>query len=109
MQRSSVVLPDPLGPITTTTSPAATDRETPRSTSSVPKRLEMPAIASIGRSSAARGSVAVEDASFKVPAIECQCVADAEVNRSGADEDLERRQRALDDFAAGHRQLPQPD
>ena len=37
MQRSSVVLPDPLGPMTHTTSPVLTSRSTPRNTWSVPK------------------------------------------------------------------------
>src|SRR5215831_7814944 len=100
MQRSSVVLPEPLGPITTTTSPEATDNETPRSTSSAPKLLETSATSSIGR------SMTVEDPAFQVSAIECQCVTDAEVNRRRTDENLERRQRALDDFTARHRQLP---
>src|SRR3990172_11064457 len=39
MQRRKVVLPEPLGPMTTTTSPRATSMSTPRSTSSRPKRL----------------------------------------------------------------------
>src|SRR5574341_60947 len=39
MQRRSVLLPEPLGPITTTTSPRPTSRWTPRSTSSRRKRL----------------------------------------------------------------------
>src|SRR3972149_2010259 len=39
MQRRKVVLPEPLGPMRTTTSPRATSIETPRSTSSRPKRF----------------------------------------------------------------------
>src|SRR3990172_4829277 len=39
MQRRNVVLPEPLGPMTTTTSPRSTSIVTPRSTSSRPKRL----------------------------------------------------------------------
>src|SRR3989337_803298 len=39
MQRRKVVLPEPLGPMMTTASPRATSIETPRSTSSRPKRL----------------------------------------------------------------------
>src|SRR3989304_5928448 len=39
MQRRNVVLPEPLGPMMTTTSPCATSIVTPRSTSSRPKRL----------------------------------------------------------------------
>src|SRR3989304_2071619 len=39
MQRRKVVLPEPLGPMMTTTSPRATSMSTPRSTSSRPKRL----------------------------------------------------------------------
>src|SRR5690606_22631739 len=39
---SSVVLPEPLAPMSPTTSPASTRRSTPRSTDSRPKRLPMP-------------------------------------------------------------------
>src|SRR5450759_956564 len=39
MQRSSVVLPEPLGPITTTTCPRLTERSTPFRTVISPKRL----------------------------------------------------------------------
>src|SRR5690349_3374376 len=107
MQRSSVVLPEPLGPITTTTSPVLTESETPRSTSSAPNRLCTLSITSIARWLATTRSVTVEDASFKIPAIERQSVTDAEVDGAGAHEDLEWRQRAFDDFPACHRQLPQ--
>src|SRR6185312_9692363 len=109
MQRSSVVLPEPLGPITTTTSPVATVSDTPRSTSSVPNRLWILAISSIGRTPPGWRSVTLEGASFKVSAIECHCVTDTEIDRPGAHEDLERRQRALDNFPARHRQFPQAD
>src|SRR5258708_33018869 len=40
MQRSSVLLPDPEGPVTQTTSPAGLSRSMPCSTSVSPKRLE---------------------------------------------------------------------
>src|SRR5581483_936455 len=39
MQRSSVVLPEPLGPMMVIVSPAATSRSIPRSTSFTPNRL----------------------------------------------------------------------
>ena len=39
MQRSKVVLPEPLGPTMTTTSPGATRRSMPWSTSNLPKNL----------------------------------------------------------------------
>src|SRR5690348_2228992 len=109
MQRRSVVLPEPLGPITTTTSPEATESDTSRSTGKASKRLLMPAISSIGRCSIERTSMAVEDASLKVPAVEGEGVADAEINGSRSNEDLKRGQRALDDLTARHRQFPQPD
>src|SRR5579883_3597215 len=107
MHRSRVVLPEPLGPMTTTTSPASTDKDTPRNTSKAPKRLETFFTSSIGRCAVIGGSMTVEDASFEISAIECQCVTDAEVDRRCAEEDLERRQRAFDDFPARHCQLPQ--
>ena len=47
-QRSSVLLPEPLGPRMQTTSPLATSRSIPFSTSSSPKRLWMPCSLSIG-------------------------------------------------------------
>src|ERR1039457_6352585 len=105
--------------MTTTTSPPATDNETPRSTGLVPKLLTMPVIASIGRAPAEGASIAGapvtgalvtnEGASLKVPSIQGQGVADAEIDQRGADEDLERCQRAFHHLAAGHRQFPQPD
>src|SRR5216684_3648423 len=109
MQRRSVVLPEPLGPITTTTSPGATDSDTSRNTSTAPKRLLMPEISSIGRGSTERASMAVEDASLKVSAVKCQCIADAKIDRPSSDKDLERGKRALDDLATGHGQFPQAD
>src|SRR5713101_1461566 len=109
MQRRRVVLPEPLGPITTTTSPGATESDTSRSTCTRPKRLLMPEISSIGRCSTERASMAVEDAPLKVPAIKRKGVADAKIDRPRSDEDLERGERALDDLAARHRQLPQSD
>src|ERR1700738_1337009 len=110
MHRKSVVLPEPLGPITTTTSPGFTASETSRNTSTAPKRLRRPAISSIGRCCRLCGtSLAEEDASFKVPSIKGEGIADTEVDRRRPDENLERRQGALDDLAARHRQLPQAD
>src|SRR6266404_962337 len=99
MQRRRVVLPEPLGPITTTTSPGATASETSRSTSTAPKRLLMPEISSIGRRSTERASMAVADASLKVPPIQRQDIADAKVDRRRSDKDLARRECALDDLA----------
>src|SRR3954469_16624011 len=99
-QRSSVVLPDPLGPITTTVSPRATVKETPRSTSLSPKRLTMPDIASTGRATAA--SVAGEDTSFKVLPIQSQRIADAEIDCRRGNEDLERGERTLHHLPARH-------
>src|SRR6516162_9203708 len=110
VQRSSVVLPEPLGPITTTTSPGLTASETSRSTSTTPKRLRRPTISSIGRCCrVGASSMADEDASFKVPSIEGEGIADKEIDRRRADEDLKRRERAFDNLTARHRQLPQAD
>src|SRR5271165_417849 len=109
MQRSSVVLPEPLGPITTTTSPCATAIDTSRNTCAAPKDLLMLETSSIGRCSTGRTSMAMEDAALKVPAVEREGVADAEIDGSCPNEDLERGQCALDDLTAGHRQFPQPD
>src|SRR5580700_6290394 len=109
MQRRSVVLPEPLGPMTTTTSPGCTDSDTLRNTVCSPNRLVTPAISSIGRRRVSGASMAKDCASLKVSSIEGQSIADAEIDRRGADEDLERRERAFDDLAARHRQLPQAD
>src|SRR5215217_6617794 len=48
MQRSIVVLPEPLGPMLQTTSPVWTSRSTPRSTCSLPKYFCTWAIRTIG-------------------------------------------------------------
>src|SRR5262249_23274900 len=110
MQRSSVVLPEPLGPITTTTSPGLTASDTSRITSTAPNRLCSPTTSSIGRCEQSRAtSMADEGASFKVPSIEGESIADAEINRCRADEDLERREGALNDLTARQRQLPHTD
>src|SRR6516164_160631 len=107
VQRNKVVLPEPLGPITTTTSPWLTASDTSRNTSTVPKRLRKPAISSIGRCRrSCETSMAKEGASFEVSSIESEGIADTEIDRRRADEDLKRRQRALDDLSARHRQLP---
>jgi hypothetical protein len=53
--------------------------------------------------------MAEEDASFKVSSIEGEGIADAKIDCRRPDENLERRQGALDDLAARHRQLPQAD
>src|SRR5580692_12369335 len=113
MQRSSVVLPESLGPITTTASPAATDSDTPRNTWLAPKFFTMPSIASIGRVDAGGASVigtsvTNEGAPLKEPSVQGQGVADAEIDQCGTEEDLERRQGAFHHLTAGHRQLPQP-
>src|SRR5438270_11875328 len=109
MQRSSVVLPEPLGPITTTTSPGATDRDTPRNPCTSPKDLLTPQTSSIGCGSTRRTSMALEDAPLELSAIESQGVADAEIDGCGAGKDLKRREGTLDDLAARHRQFPQSD
>ena len=106
MQRSNVVLPEPLGPITTTASAGATVSEMPRSTWLAPKLFTMPAIASMGRGWVSGGSVANEGPSLKVSSIQGHGVADAEVDRRGSQENLEWRQSALHHFAARHRQFP---
>src|SRR5258708_38062003 len=109
MQRSRVVFPEPEGPMTTTTSPAPTESETLRSTSSVSKRFEMPETSSIGRYCTRGASMAVEDTSFKMPPIKRKRVAHAEIETGGTEEDLEGRERTLDDLPARHGELPQPD
>jgi hypothetical protein len=50
--------------------------------------------------------MAVEDASLEVSAIERKGVADAEIDGSRSDEYLKRREGALDDLTARHRQFP---
>src|SRR5258708_17993949 len=109
MQRNSVVFAEPEGPMTTTTSPAATESETLRSTSSVPKRFEMPETSSIGRYCTRGASMAVEDTSFKMPPIKRKRVAHAEIETGSAEEYLKGRQPTLDDLPARHGELPQPD
>src|SRR5258707_13052670 len=96
MQRSRVVFPEPEGPMTTTTSPAPTESETLRSTSSVPKRFEMPETSSIGRYCTRGASMAVEDTSFKMPPIKRKRVAHAEIETGGTEEALEGGARKLD-------------
>ena len=52
-ERSTVVLPEPLGPMSTTTSPRRTSRSIERSTSLSPKDLRRPRAVSSGESSGA--------------------------------------------------------
>src|SRR5438874_5860115 len=92
MQRNRVVLPDPLGPITTTTSPGAIDSDTSLNTRTAPKDLLMPETSSIGRRSIGRTSMAVEDTALKMSAIKRKGIADAEIDGSRSDEDLKRRE-----------------
>ena len=110
MQRNKVVLPEPLGPITTTTSPGLTANETSRNTSTAPKRLYRPTMSSIARCCRVGAtSMAEEDASFKVSSIEGQGIANSEIDRCRTDEDLEWCEGALDDLATRHCQFPQAD
>src|SRR5579862_8219195 len=102
IQRNSVVFPDPLGPITTTVRPRGTDNETPRNTWFSPNRFTTSRISSIGRA-----SVTGKDPSLKVFSVARQCEAHAEIQKRGAEEDLERRQRAFHDLAACQGQFPQ--
>src|SRR5687768_11329834 len=53
--RSTVVLPEPLGPISTTTSPRRTSKSTPATTRLVPKLFWSPVTCSNGRSSGGAG------------------------------------------------------
>src|ERR1700722_16845545 len=104
IHRSNVVLPDPLGPITTTAWPRGTESDTPRSTSLVPNRFATPRISSMRR-----GSVSAKDPSLQIFAVPRQCEAHAEVQERGTEEDLERRQGPLNDFPACQSQFPQAD
>src|SRR5579871_5790858 len=107
MQRSNVVLPEPLGPMTTTASPGATASEIPRSTWLAPKLFTMPAIASMGRGWVRGGSVANEGASLKVASIQGHRVTDHEIDCRGTQKYLKWRQRAFHHLTARHRQFPQ--
>src|SRR6187431_2294918 len=65
-ERSTVVLPDPLGPMSTTTSPRRTSNSTPLRTRFAPKLFETPVTCSKGRSSAAEGGASGSPAAGSV-------------------------------------------
>src|ERR1700739_1367498 len=97
MQRSNVDFPEPLGPSTTTTSPRSTAKLTPLSTSFAPNDLRRSVISIIAMARVI-GSMGNRQ-SLLVPACQQrQRIADDEIDRHHAEENLERRERALDDF-----------
>src|SRR5271169_7187160 len=94
MQRSSVVLPEPLRPMMATTSPLSIVSETSSSATCVPKRLQMPFNAKIGI-----------DAPFKRPAKERKRPAHCEIQRCHDRIDDHGLKRDVDDELSGTGEL----
>src|SRR4051812_313715 len=105
MQRRSVVLPEPLGPMTTTASPRATASETSFSTFTAPNDFDTRRTAIIGGAA----SVDIAEALLEKARQLREAVADAKVDERDAAEDLESGEGALGDLAPGRGQLPDAD
>src|SRR6476660_5175978 len=106
MQRSRVVLPEPLGPITQTTSPVAISRSTPRRTCRSPKNLCTPAILTIARSVSLDRPAVVEVMDIPRSPRHAVAVSPADPdtgagNRKADDEVDDRRRRIERDHLAG--------
>src|SRR5882757_1180512 len=94
MQRSSVLLPEPLRPMMATTCPVSTLSDTPFRTSTGPKRLCTSSMTTAGM-----------HCPFKVAAETRKRKADQEIDRRHGREDLERPECRVVDQLAGARQL----
>src|ERR1700722_13939882 len=100
MQRSNVVLPEPDGPITATTSPGNTSSDTSRKNGVAPNCLNSPRIetirvtAALVTASLVTASLGIRQPSFQRPAAQRQAVTNNEIDGRDAAEYLERRQRA---------------
>src|SRR5439155_12033218 len=106
-QRSSVVLPEPLGPMTTTTSLDATVSEMSFSTWVGPNHLLTPRNSTIGATAAS--SVRMAHPLLGVSSEPGQGVTNHEIDQRHPEQDLERRERPLDDLSADHGQLRESD
>src|SRR5882757_1889123 len=98
MQRSSVLLPEPLRPMMATTCPASTLSDTPFRTSTGPKRLCTSSMTTAGM-----------HCPFKIAAETGERKADQEIDRRHGREDLERPERRVVDELPRARQLDKPD
>src|SRR5258708_3347303 len=94
MQRSSVLLPEPLRPMIATTWPASTLSDTPFRTSTGPKRLCTSSMTTAGM-----------HCPFKVAAETRERKADQEIDRRHGGKDLERPECRVVDQLARARQL----
>src|ERR1700730_9845767 len=108
MHRSSVVCPEPLGPMIATISPRETVRDTSFRTRWRPKLMLTRRSSTIGRSCAA-GSVGKAHPLLEVENVAGERVAQHEVDESDAAEDLQGRECPLRHLAAGECQLPEAD
>src|SRR5216683_3531392 len=104
MHRSSVVLPEPLGPMIATISPRETVRDTSFRTRRRPKLMLTRRSSTMGRPCAA-GSVGKAHPLLEVEAVAGEPVAQHEVDKGDAAEDLQGRERPLCDLAAGEGQI----
>src|SRR4029079_18917928 len=101
MQRRSVVVPEPLGPITTSASPRFTSVEIDFSTWWSPYHFDTPRISI--------SLAGIVHAPFEIAADAGEGEADDEVDERHGAEDLEGREGALDDLLADVGDVREPD
>src|SRR5262245_16160627 len=102
-QRSSVVLPEPLAPISDTTSPARTSRSTPCSTLWTPKLLVRSLMVRIG------SKLSQPVAPLEPRAAGCDEEIDSEIEPAGKSIELHRLEGTSDDLLGGQQKLADPD
>src|SRR5689334_5727905 len=99
MQRSAVLLPEPLRPMIATTEPRRTWNDTPSRTSTVPKRLRTAATSTMGDI----------ESPFEAAAPGRQRIAQHEVQRRDEHEDDERAEGRVVDHLSGAHHLDEAD
>src|ERR1700720_761957 len=108
IQRGIAVLPEPDGPITATVCPLGMVSDTWRSTSLEPNRFVSPRISISGAARSGSASMDILHPFLEIAAVRGEAEADTEIDQCHTGKDLEWREGALDGFAPGHRQFPQP-
>src|SRR5262245_37076740 len=109
-QRKSVVLPEPLAPISDTTSAAWTSRLIPLRTFCAPKVLTRSLMVRIGSSTPSRSNALTQpEAPLEPRTAHTNYEIDGEIEAAGESIELHRLERAADDLLRGEEKLADPD